>query len=84
MSEYTVLPPVKWRSAMGNTVQVRVVGVGVRALELRGWTFNNIGRLSFEKVAGGVITVFESGGCHMTATFEHICVDSVTSYLKLP
>jgi hypothetical protein len=80
LNEYPARPPEKWHAAKGNVVQVRLAGVGVRYFALKGWAGNNIGTLILDEAAVGVVLEFDSGECRMTAAFDHLRIDAVTSY----
>jgi hypothetical protein len=80
LNKYPAHPPAKWHAAKGNTVQVRLVGVGVQEFTLRGWTSNNIGCLALDEQVNGIVAKFESVECRMTAAFDNLRVDSVTAY----
>ncbi|MCG8417238.1 MAG: immunity 50 family protein [Proteobacteria bacterium] len=80
LNEYPAQPPAKWQAAKSNTVQVRLMGIGVREFVIHGWTSNNIGRLVIKDGTDSIILEFEADKCHMTAVFNHLRVDSVTAY----
>jgi len=78
LSVYPEQPPAKWRAAGSNTVQLRLVADGVTDLVIRGWSLNNVGRLSIHGRPG--LLEFETGTCNVTAKAEHLRVDTVTAH----
>ena len=81
LSEFPACPPPKWAAANSNTVQVCLVGVGVLAFSVEGWTTNNVGRLTIENETR-IQVRFEAEGCCVAATFDCLRVDGVTSYRR--
>lgn len=74
-------PPAKWVKDQANRVQVRLLGVGVRALEVRGWTANNI--VDIEVAAApptGRRFVARGAGFSLEAVFEHLELTGVSAY----
>lgn len=80
LSEYPSTPPEKWCAARANTLQVRLLGIGVQKLEILGWTSNNLGRLILRQVPMGLLAEFQCDECRVVAVFDHIRVDSVAAY----
>ncbi len=81
LNEFPEKPPPKWLKWGANQVQVRLMGVGVRDLELRGWTANNIATI--EIVSGtpdGVLFTATGVGFQFRGVFDQIFVDNVTAY----
>jgi len=84
LDAYPSQPPAKWQAAQSNTVQVRLVGVGIPELEIRAWSRNNVGRLRIERREPGIEIAFSADGCHVAAVVDHLRVDSVTAYRNQP
>lgn len=80
LREYPDKPPVKWAAAQHNTVQVRLMGVGIHALTIRDWSTDNVGRLDIEPHAHGRKVQFEASACHIEAVVQHLRVAGVTAY----
>jgi len=72
--------PSKWAAAGANTVQVRLMAVGIDAIGMNGWATNNVGELRMTPRQPGVSLEFSAPFCHIVAQFAHIRVDSVTAY----
>jgi hypothetical protein len=73
-------PPAKWRAAHSNTVQVRLMGIGITEMQMTGWAANNVGVFTIERAAEGVRVEFDSSECNLRAVFEYLRVDGVSAY----
>jgi hypothetical protein len=82
LNEYPAAPPLKWIQAQANTVQVQLLCIGVRGLEVQGWTANNIADIDISRTETGLALTASAEGFRMRGVFEFIWVDSVSSYLQ--
>ena len=80
LQAYPQQPPAKWQTARSNTVQVRLVGIGVREMAIRGWSRNNVGRLVLNGPVNGIVVEFDAAGCRISGVFDRLRVDSVSAY----
>jgi hypothetical protein len=80
LTEYPAQAPAKWQAAGSNTVQVSLMGIGVKELVIRGWDCNNVGCLVIRESANGVAVDFEAALSKIGAIFESLRVDRVTAY----
>ena len=81
LNDFPQQPPTKWKQSHANKVQIRLMGIGVRDLQVRGWSANNI--VDIEIVAAdpdGFRLVAQGAGLHLVAVFEHLAVDNVSAY----
>jgi hypothetical protein len=84
LNEFPETPPAKWRAAQSNTVQVRLMGIGISAMHMTGWAANNIGLLAIERGADDVRVAFDSSECSLRAVFEYLRVDGVSAFHSAP
>jgi hypothetical protein len=81
LNEFPEQPPAKWRQSHANKVQVRIMGIGVRELEVRGWSTNNIVDIEIGPAdPDGFRLVAEGAGFHFSGVFENLVLDSVSAY----
>ncbi|WP_395852771.1 Imm50 family immunity protein [Cystobacter fuscus] len=83
LNEFPAAPPTKWIQACANTVQVRLMCVGVLGLEVQGWPSNLIADIDIERSEKtGLILTASAEGFRFKGVFEFISVDAVSAYLK--
>ncbi|MFY0575471.1 Imm50 family immunity protein [Cystobacter fuscus] len=81
LNEYPDEPPAKWVQAQANRVQIRLMGIGVRELELRGWSANNIADIKVTAAAPDAVALICHGdGFFLKAIFDHLAIDRVSAY----
>lgn len=81
LNEFPEQPPTKWMQSHANKVQVRLMCIGIRELEIRGWSANNIADIEILAAGSdGVRIVVDGAGFHFEAIFEHVAIDSVSAY----
>lgn len=72
--------PAKWSKAGHSTIQVRLVGVGIRAVRHEGWGTCLPCDLSVAPAPGGVRLVVRGEQVDFEATVEALYVDHVSAY----
>lgn len=83
LNEFPAAPPAKWVQACANTVQVRLMCIGVLDLELQGWTFNIVADIDIARSEDkGLIVTISAEGVRFRGVFEFIWVDSVSGYMQ--
>ncbi|MDP2269636.1 MAG: Imm50 family immunity protein [Archangium sp.] len=81
LNEFPEQAPDKWVQSNANKVQVRLMGVGVQDLEVRGWSANNIADIEIlASGPDGVRFIATGAGFQLKGVFEHLAVDSVSAY----
>lgn len=75
-------PPPKWRASGFNTVQVRLMGIGMHRFSLSGWGTTQFGPLSILTSARGVEVRFTSGEVTLDACFHVLRIDGVSGYVN--
>lgn len=81
LNEFPAEPPAKWVHSRANRVQIRLMAIGVRELEIRGWSANNI--VDIEVAAAspdGVRVVAQGDGFCLNGHFDHVITDGVSAY----
>jgi immunity protein 50 of polymorphic toxin system len=83
LNDFPAAPPAKWIQACANTVQVRLMCIGVLDLELRGWTSNIIADIDIARSEErGLIVTASAEGVRFRGVFEFIWVDAVSGYTQ--
>lgn len=81
LNEFPARPPTEWMRSHANKVQIRLMGIGVRNLEARGWSVDNIANIEISAAGSdGILFVADGVGFHFRGVFEHIAVESVSAY----
>ncbi len=80
LNEYPNDPPPKWVGAAANRAQLTLMCIGVRDLELRGWSTNNLVDLRLEEVKGGVRLHADSNTFVLHGEFDAVRVDQIAAY----
>ncbi|MCY1019273.1 Imm50 family immunity protein [Pyxidicoccus sp. MSG2] len=81
LNEFPARPPAKWGQSQANRVQLRLMGIGVRRLEVRGWSANSIVDIEVTPATSdGVGLVARGEGFSLEAVFDHLSLDGVSAY----
>ncbi|WP_394845131.1 immunity 50 family protein [Pendulispora brunnea] len=80
LNDFPCEPPSKWIQARANRVQVRLLAVGVRELELRGWSSNNIVDFDFSPHSKGILLTAQGRELYMRAAVDHLTADGISAY----
>jgi hypothetical protein len=74
-------PPPKWVHGEANTVQVRLVGVDVQELEMRGWTTLNLADIRLQPSSGSrVVLSAQAEGFFLRCSVSGLYVEQVSAY----
>jgi hypothetical protein len=81
LKEFPAQPPPKWVEAEANRVQLKLMAIGVRQLEIHGWTANNIAQVEIAAVSGGGVRIQAvAEGFSFLGLFDHLRLDTLSAY----
>ncbi|SEK79601.1 Immunity protein 50 [Stigmatella aurantiaca] len=77
-------PPRKWAHADDNTVQVRLAGLEVEELEMRGWTTLNLADIRLEPSSGSrVVLSARAEGFFLRCSVSSLYIEQVSAYQQV-
>jgi hypothetical protein len=81
LNEFPKQPPAKWMQSRANRVQIRLMGIGVRDMEIRGWSANDVADINVAAASpDGLRLVAQGEGFYLKGVFEHVAIDGVSAY----
>jgi hypothetical protein len=81
LNEFPKQPPAKWMQSRANRVQIRLMGIGVRDMEIRGWSANDVADIEVAAASpDGLRLVAQGEGFYLKGVFEHVAIDGVSAY----
>lgn len=81
LNEFPSDPPKKWIGL--NQIQVRLMFIGIRKIEIEGWSTNNIGAIRLLRTArDGISLDFSSNESKLRGEFDFLRLDQVSAHQK--
>ncbi|ATP48305.1 hypothetical protein CR512_02650 [Pseudomonas putida] len=80
LREFPNHPPTKWKTAGFNRIQLRLLAVGVRQLQISGIQSNCMLDLNITKENGIIRLNADNGALKLEITAEHVMIDGVSAY----
>lgn len=80
LSEFPDNPPRKWVLRKVNRVQLTLVLIEIDAFQMKGWSLNNLGELTFERCDENILVKFTGEALLINCTARFLDVEKIAGY----